>query len=324
MRKAAFFDTKPYDTVWFDKLKDKYNIEIVYIQEKLSPETAHMARGCGAVVPFVNDDLCSETIDTLVKEGVKAVAMRCAGYNNVDLKSAEDRLKVYRVPAYSPYSVAEHAMTLLMTLNRKVHKTYYRAKQYNFTLKGLAGFDLVGKTVGVIGTGKIGQVFVNICKGFGMNIIAYDPYPVQGIKYVELDELFVSSDIISLHCPMTPENRHLINKNTLSKMKDGVFIINTSRGGLVNTEDLLEALKSGKVGAAGLDVYEREAGVFFEDKSDEIPTDETLKLLLATPNVLITPHQAFLTEEALQAIADTTLTNLADFFAGKDNDNMVK
>ena len=326
MKKVVLFDAKSYDKEWFDGLKDKFGMEVVYVEEKLSPTTAVMAKGFDAVVPFVNDDVSAATIDVLKKNGVDVVAMRCAGYNNVDLAHAEGKVKIFRVPAYSPNAVAEHAMAMLLCLNRNLHKAYDRCTGYNFALKGLKGFDLVGKTVGVVGTGKIGQVFVDICKGFGMKIIAYDLYPANlpGVEYVEIEELFKKSDIISLHCPQTPENRHLINKKNLDLMKDGVYIINTSRGGLVNAPDLLDALKSGKVGGAGLDVYEYESGVFFEDRTQNVPDDDVLKLLLADPNVLITAHQAFLTNEALQAIAEVTLQNLTDFFAGKENENEVK
>jgi len=326
MKKVAMFDAKSYDKVWFDKLKGDYGIEITYFEEKLSPETAKLTEGFDAVCAFVNDDLSAGTIDVFAGNDIGVLAMRCAGFDRVDLKSAENRVKVFRVPAYSPNAVAEHAMSLLMCLNRNLHKAHNLCTKYDFRLDGLIGFDLVGKTVGVIGTGKIGQVFVNICKGFGMNILAYDVYPVDipGIQYVELPELFAKSDVISLHCPMTPENRHLINKDNLALMKDGVYIINTSRGGLVNGADILDALNSGKVGGAGIDVYEFESGVFFEDRTKDMPDDKVLKALLAHPNVLITAHQAYLTEEALKAIAEVTLTNLTDFFNGKSNNNEVK
>ena len=326
MKKIAMFDAKSYDKVWFDKLKGNYGFEITYFEEKLSPEVAKLAKGFDAVCAFVNDDLSAGTMDVLAGSDVDAIAMRCAGFDRVDLKSAEGRLKVFRVPAYSPNAVAEHAMALLMCMNRNLHTAYNRCTKYDFTLHGLMGFDLVGKTVGVIGTGKIGQVFVNICKGLGMNILAYDIFPVDipGIKYVELPELFAKSDVISLHCPMSPENRHLIKKENLDMMKDGVYIINTSRGGLVNGADLLDALNSGKVGGAGLDVYEFESGVFFEDRTKDMPDDKVLKALLAHPNVLITAHQAFLTEEALKAIAEVSLQNLTDFFAGKETANEIK
>ena len=326
MKKVALFDAKPYDREWFENLKGKYGIEIEYIEEKLSPSNAATARGYDGVIPFVNDDLSAATIENLVKEGVGVVAMRCAGYNNVDLKAAAGRVKVFRVPAYSPNAVAEHAATLLLCLNRNLHTAHNRVKGYNFTLNGLTGFDLTGKTVGVVGTGKIGQIFINICKGFGMKVIAHDIYPANllDVEYMELPELLKKADVISIHCPQTPENYHMIDKNAIALMKDGVYIINTSRGGLVNAKDLLEAVNSGKVRGAGLDVYEYESGVFFEDRSKDPPNDEVLKQLLANPNVLITSHQAFLTREALMAIAEITLQNLTDFFNGNSNSNEVK
>jgi D-lactate dehydrogenase len=325
MKKIAMFDAKSYDKVWFDKLKGNYGIDITYFEEKLSPETAKLAKGFDGVCGFVNDDISAGTMDVFVSNDIGVLAMRCAGFDRVDLKSAEGRVKVFRVPAYSPNAVAEHAMALLLCLNRNLHKAYNLCTKYDFRLDGLMGFDLVGKTVGIIGTGKIGQVFVNICKGFGMNILAYDLFPadIPGIKYVELPELFAKSDVISLHCPMTPENRHIINKENIALMKEGVYIINTSRGGLVNGADILDALNSGKVGGAGIDVYEFESGVFFEDRTKDMPDDKVLKALLAHPNVLITAHQAYLTEEALKAIAEISLQNLADFFNGKDNSNEV-
>jgi D-lactate dehydrogenase len=285
-----------------------------------------LAKGFDGVVPFVNDDVSAGTLDALEKEGIGVVAMRCAGYNNVDLAKAEGKIKIFRVPAYSPNAVAEHAMAMLLCLNRNLHKAHNRVTEYNFMLKDLTGFDLFGKTVGVVGTGKIGQVFINICKGMGMKVVAYDLFPanISDVEYMELSDLYKKADIISLHCPQTPENRHMINKDSLSLMKTGVYIINTSRGGLINGADLLDALRKGKVGGAGIDVYEHEGGVFFEDRRKDMPADDVLKGLLAEPNVLITAHQAFLTEEALRAIADVTLGNLTDFFAGKTNGNEVK
>lgn len=323
MNTIAFFDTKPYDKTSFDKYKANYGIEVKYFEPKLNPENAVLAKGCKAVVVFVNDNLKTETINALLENGVEAVALRCAGFNNVDLKTAEGKLRVFRVPAYSPYAVAEHAATLLMSINRKIHRSYNRMRDQDFSLAGLTGFDLYGKTVGVVGTGKIGQCFINICLGLGMKVLAYDlfPNPREGVTYVELDELFKQSDIISLHCPSTPDNYHLINKQSISKMKDGVYIINTSRGALVDAAALVSAVKNGKVGAAGLDVYEHESRFFFENMSQELVDDDILKLMLATPNIIITAHQAFLTEEALKNIAETTLTNLRDFFDDKPSDN---
>lgn len=285
-----------------------------------------MTQNCDAVVVFVNDEINEETINELVKNNVKIVALRCAGYNNVDLAAAKNKIKVVRVPEYSPYAVAEHAMALLLSLNRKIHRAYTRTRDRNFSLDGLIGFDLHGKTVGVIGTGKIGQVFIDICKGFGMNIIAYDPFPAENkdINYVSLKDLFENSDIISLHCPLTQDTFHMIDKLTLDCMKPGVYIVNTSRGALIESEALVDALKSGKVGAAALDVYEEESDFFFKDLSNKIINDDILTVLSCMPNVLITSHQAFLTNEALANIAKTTFANLEEFFNGKKLTNEVK
>lgn len=323
MERIAFFDTKPYDRIWFDRLNTEYDIK--YIDYRLTPDTAVSARGCKAVVAFVNDTIDSETIDELCSLGVKLVALRCAGYNNVDIKYAKDKIHIVRVPVYSPYAVAEHAMALLLTLNRKIHKAFIRTRDFNFSLNGLTGFDLHGKTAGVVGTGQIGQIFINICRGFGMDIIAYDPYPAKdsGIEYVSLDKLFAESDIISLHCPLTSDTRYLINEGSLAKMKDGVVIINTSRGQLIDSDALLQALKDKKVSGACLDVYEEETSVFFEDYSSTIIGDDVLALLVSMPNVIMTSHQAFLTEEALQKIAEVTLMNLGQFFRGEELKNAV-
>ena len=323
MEKIAFFDTKPYDRVWFDKLNTEF--EIKYFDYKLTPDSASAAKGCKAVVAFVNDTISSETIDELCAMGVKLIAMRCAGYNNVDLRYAKDRIDVVRVPVYSPYAVAEHTMALLLTLNRKIHKAFIRTRDFNFSLNGLTGFDLHGKTAGIIGTGQIGRIFIDICKGFGMNVIAYDPYPVEGygIEYVTLDKLFAASDIISLHCPLTSSTRYIINATSLAKMKEGVMILNTSRGQLIDSDALLQALKDKKVRGAGLDVYEEETNFFFEDYSSTVIQDDVLALLVSMPNVMMTSHQAFLTDEALQKIAEVTLFNLNQFFKGEALKNAV-
>lgn len=323
MERIAFFDTKPYDRIWFDRLNTEYDIK--YIDYRLTPDTAVSARGCKAVVAFVNDTIDSETIDELCSLGVKLIALRCAGYNNVDIKYAKDKIDVVRVPVYSPYAVAEHAMALLLTLNRKIHKAFIRTRDFNFSLNGLTGFDLHGKTAGVVGTGQIGQIFINICRGFGMNVIAYDPYPAKdaNIEYVSLEKLFAESDIISLHCPLTSDTRYLINEGSLAKMKDGVVIVNTSRGQLIDSDALLQALKDKKVSGACLDVYEEETSVFFEDYSSTIIGDDVLALLVSMPNVIMTSHQAFLTEEALQKIAEVTLMNLGQFFRGEELKNAV-
>lgn len=316
MYKVCFFDTKPYDKVYFDEYKEKYNIEIEYFEEKLNRKTALLANGFEAVVAFVNDDINSKTIDILYENGVRMLAMRCAGYNNIDFKHAFGKIHVVRVPAYSPYAVAEHAMALLLTLNRKIHKAYTRTRDFNFSLNGLMGFDLYGKTVGVVGTGKIGRTFIDICKGFGMNIIAYDPYPIEnlGIQYVSFEKLCRESDIISLHCPLTKDTFHMVNAGSIRNMKTGVYIVNTSRGALIDTEALLEGIKEEKIGGACLDVYEEETEIFYEDMSYQIIKDDILSRMISMPNVIVTSHQAFLTKEALSNIADTTLANLNSFF----------
>lgn len=324
MDKVAFYDTKPYDKVWFDELKNRYGIEIKYIENKLNADTAILASGCRAAVIFVNDTLDRKTAETLEKNGVECVALRCSGFNNVDLKGAE-KLKLYRVPAYSPSAVAEHAMAMLLTINRKTHKAYNRTKEHNFSLKGLCGFDLNEKTAGVVGTGKVGQTFARICRGFGMKVIAYDPYPVSGlgVEYVTFNDLCRRADVISLHCPLTSDTWHMVDGQALELMRQGVYIINTSRGALIDSRALLEAIKEGKVGGAGLDVYEEESDFFYEDVSDEVMDDDTLEMLLSQPNVLVTSHQAFLTREALRAIAQETLCNLRCFFDDVPSDNEV-
>ena len=318
--KIAFFDTKPYDRVSFDKLAADNGIKIKYFETKLNEDTAELAAGYDAVCVFVNDTVNEAVIDRLAELGVKAVALRCAGFNNVDMKRVFGKLHVVRVPAYSPYAVAEHAIAMLLTSIRRIHKAYIRTKDFNFSLSGMTGFDLYGKTVGVIGTGRIGRVFIDICKGFGMRVLAYDKYRAEGldngdsVRYVELDELFRKSDIISLHCPLTEETYHIIDESSLEKCKKGVVIINTSRGALVDAEALLTAIKSRKVGAACLDVYEEESDFFFEDLSGHILDDDLLARLISMPNVLVTSHQAFLTEEALENIAQTTVNNLKELF----------
>lgn len=324
MIKVAFFDTKPYDQYWFTKINND-QFHIVYFEHKLNADTAQLTKGYDAVVVFVNDKLDEDVISVLAENKVKLIALRCAGYNNVDFKAAYGKINVVRVPGYSPYAVAEHAAALLLCLNRKIHRAYNRTREHNFNINGLTGFDLHGKTAGVIGTGKIGQVFISICKGFGMKVIAYDPYPNKNlpIDYVELDELFTQSDVISLHCPLSDGTYHILNKDSFDKMKSGVVILNTSRGALIDSEALLKALQSEKVGAAGLDVYEEEAELFFEDLSNEIIKDEVLSLLNSLPNVIITSHQAFLTNEALSNIAQTTIDNMSAFFEGGKLDNEV-
>ncbi len=324
MLRVAFFDTKPYDKIYFDALKENYGIEIEYFESKLSPRTAVMAKNVKAVVAFVNDDVCKETIDVLKENGVEIIAMRCAGYNNVDLHAAKDVMTVVRVPEYSPHAVAEHTLALLLTLVRKTHKAYIRTRDFNFSLSGFVGFDLYGKTLGVIGTGKIGKAFIDICKGMGMNVIAYDPFPSQGyIEYVPLEELFQRSDVISLHCPLTSETYHMINDYSIKLMKEKVYILNTSRGALIDTESLIDGIRSGKIGGAGLDVYEEESEFFYEDFSESTLKDDLLSRLIMMPNVLITSHQAFLTHEALKRIAEITLGNIKSFFDGEELENEI-
>lgn len=316
--KLAFFDTKSYDIPGFDRYGIPAGVEIKYFEPNLNRDTVTLAAGFDAVCVFVNDTVDAVVVDKLHQLGVKAIVLRCAGFNNVDIKACEGKLRVFRVPAYSPHAVAEHAMALLLTINRRTHKAYIRTRDFNFSLQGLAGFDLYGKTVGIVGTGKIGRVFADICKGFGMKILAYDkfPNPDTGLDYVDLPELFAQADIISLHCPLTEETHHLINVDTIAMMKKGVTIINTSRGALVDTEALINGIKEKKVGAACLDVYEEEGDFFYEDFSGHIVQDDKLVRLIAMPNVIVTSHQAFLTSEALDNIAATTVNNLTRFFSG--------
>ncbi|MCQ2440633.1 MAG: 2-hydroxyacid dehydrogenase [Clostridia bacterium] len=324
MKTVAFFDAKPYDVASFKKFADE-DINVRFFENKLNSDTVSIAACCDGVCAFVNDTIDKGVIDALSNYGVGVIAMRCAGYNNVDLKSAQGRVKVLRVPAYSPYAIAEHTMGMILTLNRKLHKAYIRTRDHNFSLEGLTGFDLNGKTVGIIGTGKIGRCFADVCKGFNMNVLGYDPYENDEFcgEYVTLGELLIKSDIISLHCPLTKDNKHIICGETLSKMKNGVYIINTSRGQLVDTSALIDGIKSGKVGAAGLDVYEEEASLFFEDKSEEVIRDDKLSTLISMPNVIVTSHQAFLTREALDGIAKTTMENFKAYFNGEELKNEV-
>ena len=321
--KLAFFDTKSYDIPGFDRYAAPAGIEIKYFEPNLSADTAPLTAGFDAVCVFVNDIVDAEVVEKLYELGVKAIVLRCAGFNNVDLRACQGKLRVFRVPAYSPHAVAEHAMALLLTVNRHTHKAHIRTREFNFSLQGLTGFDLYGKTVGIIGTGKIGRVFADICKGFGMKILAYDKFPApdSGLNYVSLEEIWRSSDIISLHCPLTDETRHMICRDSIHMMKDGVVIINTSRGGLVNTEDLIDGIKEQKIGAACLDVYEEEGDLFYEDFSGNIVRDDKLVRLIAMPNVIVTSHQAFLTNEALDNIASTTVNNLVRFFSGNPDES---
>ena len=314
MKKIAFFDVKQYDIASFEKFNGKDGLSFKYFETRLTPDTVQLARGFDGICVFVNDILNREVLEKLYEYGIKMIALRCAGFNNVDLDYCHGKFKIFRVPAYSPYAVAEHAMALLLTSIRRIHKAYIRTRDFNFSLNNLTGFDLHGKTVGVIGTGKIGRVFINICKGFGMKILAYDKFPSDSsdFEYVSLERLFSESDIISLHCPLTEETNHIINSESISKMKKGVVILNTSRGALIDAEALFEGIKERKIGAACLDVYEEEAGVFFNDVSGHILSDDILARLLSMPNVIITSHQGFLTEEALSNIAETTVNNILE------------
>ncbi|MBQ4151026.1 MAG: 2-hydroxyacid dehydrogenase [Clostridia bacterium] len=325
--KIAFFDTKNYDKPSFDRFSAEHNIKIKYFEAKLNEDTVDLASGYDAVCVFVNDTVNAAVIDRLVEMGVKVVALRCAGFNNVDMKHAYGKIHVLRVPAYSPYAVAEHTIAMLLTSIRRIHKAYIRTRDFNFSLNGMTGFDLHGKTVGVIGTGRIGRVFVDICRGFGMRVLAYDKYPAReiedgdNVRYVTLDELFANSDIISLHCPLNEETYHIIDEKSLAKCKNGMVLLNTSRGALVDAEALLSAIKSRKVGAACLDVYEEESDLFFEDFSGHIIEDDILARLISMPNVIVSSHQAFLTEEALENIAETTIDNIVTFFANEQCPN---
>ena len=323
--KIAFFDTKQYDIDSFAAYTNHLDISIKFFEPKLTSDTVGLAAGYDCVCVFVSDSITADVIDKLVAGGTRLIALRCAGYNNVDLQFASGRIHVVNVPAYSPYAIAEHAMAMLLTSTRRIHKAYNRTKDFNFSLNGLTGFDLHGKTVGVVGTGRIGRVFIDICRGFGMNVIAYDKYPVNhsDIAYVTLDELYKQADIISFHCPLTVETHHMLNEKSLDLLKPGVVIINTSRGALIDAEALLTGIKSRKIGAACLDVYEEEQNIFFKDISGHILDDDTLARLISMPNVLVTSHQAFLTKDALENIAETTIRNIRQFESTGKCDNEV-
>lgn len=324
--KIMFYDTKPYDKIWFQPLGEEMGYKIKFQEVKLNEDTAILAKNYDAVCIFVNDDVGKETIKALKELGVGTILLRCAGFNNVDLKAAKEAdIKVLRVPSYSPEAVAEYAMGLLLTVNRNIHRAYVRTRDFNYNINGLMGIDLVGKTAGVIGTGKIGQMMIDILKGFKMHILAYDPYPVKGLdaEYVDLDRLFRESDVISLHCPLTKDTRHIINKKNIEKMKDGVLLVNTSRGGLIDTGDLIDALMERKFAGVGLDVYEEEDEYFFEDKSNDIITDEDLIRLTSFRNVILTSHQAFFTRDAMEAIAKVTMENARAVEEGTELKNQV-
>jgi D-lactate dehydrogenase len=328
--KVTFFSTQPYDRRSFEAHNKNYGFDIKYLDVQLNEETASLAHGADAVCAFVNDRVSEPIISQLRNSGVKVLALRCAGFNNVDLRAAQEKgLMIVRVPAYSPHAVAEHAVAMIMTLNRKIHKAYNRIREQNFSLNGLLGFDLFGKTVAVIGTGNIGEVFCKIMKGFGCRVIAFDVKQNEalantGVEYVSLDKLWPQADIISLHCPLNEHTRYLINDTTIELMKDHVMLINTSRGGLIDTRTVVNGLKSGKIGSLGIDVYEQEEKLFFRDLSEAIIEDDMISRLSSFPNVLITAHQGFFTQEALTQIAETTLSNLKRFEENKPAINEVK
>ncbi len=329
--KIAFFDSKSYDKDTFEKVNKNFGFDIHYYKERLSMNTVSLTQGVDAVCIFVNAECDARVIERMAQNGVKLIALRCAGFNNVDIKAARQYgIKVVRVPAYSPHAVAEYAVTLMMALNRKVYRSVYRTREGNFKLNGLLGFDMYGKTAGLIGMGRIAKELIKILRGFGMNVVAYDLYPDEAfakeyqVKMVTLDELYEQSDIISLHCPLTEETKFIINNESITKMKYGVMIINTGRGKLIKTEDLIDGLRSHQIGSAGLDVYEEEANYFYEDRSDKMIDDDKLALLLMMPNVIITSHQAFFTQEATHNIAVTTLQNILDFVEDKPLVNEVK
>ncbi|GAB1106990.1 2-hydroxyacid dehydrogenase [Shewanella algae] len=325
--KIGFFSAKRYDMQHFNRTNQAFGAQIEYFDVRLCMQTVKLAYGFEVICAFVNDELNDEVLTELAANGTRIIAMRCAGFNNVDLDAAKRLgMNVVNVPAYSPESVAEHTVALMLTLNRKIHKAYQRTRDANFSLEGLVGFNMFGKTVGVVGTGKIGIATIKVLLGFGCKVLAFDPYPnpqveVLGARYVTLDEMYQQSDIISLHCPLTAENRHLLNADSFAKMKPGMMVINTSRGGLLNAIDAMEALKLGQIGSLGLDVYENEKELFFEDKSNEVIQDDVFRRLSACHNVIFTGHQAFLTEEALGAIAHTTLSNVQKLLSGERSGN---
>lgn len=328
--KIAFFDAKSYDRESFCAVNEGFGMDFHFYKERLTPASAVLAKGKDVACVFVNDECDAQVIDLLVQYGVKLIALRCAGFNNVDLQVAKGRIGVVRVPAYSPHAVAEYAITLMLCLNRKVYRSVQRTREGNFKLNGLMGFDMYGKTAGIIGMGRIAKELIKILRGFGMNVLAYDLYPdidfasEHQVRMVGLDELYTESDIISLHCPLTDDTRYIINNESISKMKKGVMIINTGRGKLIKTEDLIHGLRTHDIGSAALDVYEEEQNYFYEDRSDKMIDDDKLALLLMMPNVIVSSHQAFFTREAMHNIAETTLRNIKDWQEGKSLVNEVK
>lgn len=327
--RVAVFSTKKYDEESFSSVNSEFGHELQFFEPRLTPKTVALAHGFPAVCVFVNDVLDHDVLTELARQGLRVVALRCAGFNNIDLAAAEQLgVRVVHVPAYSPYAVAEHTVALLLALNRRLHRAFSRVRDGNFSLQGLLGFDLNGQTVGVIGTGRIGQVMIQILRGFGCNVLAFDVIENQdavqlGARYVSLDELFAASNIITLHCPLTPTTRHLINRDSIGRMKKGVVILNTSRGAIVNTDAAIAGLKSGHIGGLAIDVYEEEADLFFQDLSNEVIHDDVFARLLTFPNVVITGHQAFFTRDALAEIASTTLANLTQVEAGQVCENAV-
>lgn len=325
----AFFDTKPYDEISFKQTNEHFGFNFRFHKGQLNPENVILTKDCDVVCIFVNADVTAMVIDELVNNGVKLIALRCAGFNNVDLSAAKNRIKVVRVPAYSPYAVAEHTLALMLTLNRKIHKAYNRTREGNFSLNGLMGFDMHAKTVGIIGTGKIAKILIQTLRGMGMNILAYDLFPdlefakLNSVEYTSLESLYREADIITLHCPLTKETEYIIDEDSIAKMKDNVMIINTGRGKLIHTYALIKGLKSKKIGSAGLDVYEEEGDYFFEDRSNNVMDDDVLARLLSFNNVIVTSHQAFFTKEAMENIAEITLQNIQDFSDGKTLINEV-
>lgn len=326
--KIAFFDAKPYDKEFFNAANVFFGFEITYFESHLTPDTSALAQGHHVVCVFVNDKITAKLIDNLCHQGIGLIALRCAGYNNVDLNAAHQKIKIVRVPRYSPHAVAEHAVGMMLCLNRKIHRAYGRIRENNFSIIGLLGFDMHGKTAGIVGCGQIGSEVVGILRGFGMKVLGYDVDRSQveksGCLYADLPTLYKESDIITLHCPLTPENLHMINRDSIAQMKEGVMLINTGRGGLIDTTALIAALKSKKIGAAGLDVYEEENKYFYEDLSSSFIPDDVLARLQTFPNVLITSHQAFFTKEAMQNIALTTLENIRAYCDGKPLINEIQ
>lgn len=321
--KIAFYDTKSYDRIWFEPLAKEKGIEIRFLEAKLNKDTVRLSKDCDAVCIFVNDSADKDVIKALDQYGTRAILLRCAGYNNVDIQAAKNKIHVLRVPSYSPEAVAEYTIGLLLTINRKIHRAYNRTREFNFSIHGLMGMDLKGKTAGVIGTGRIGQMTMDILRGLKMNILAYDVYPNPNldVRYVELTELFEKSDVITLHCPLTRETKYIIDKKAIKRMKDGVILLNTSRGGLIQTKDLIEALEQGKFAGVGLDVFEEEEEFFFEDCSDQIITKDAVIKLTSYPNVILTSHQGFFTQEAMKQIAEVTLQNAQDLVENRKGEN---